>query len=1158
MLDNNYTSIYFSSLVDIIKNGDLTTRSRYRLLRQLLEKVCKYVVRDEVVQFSNLFSRLTFICNRYKASRVIHNFRMVSNDLLKHDSTDLEQYFATYWMDVNDFISYVFSVPVPDQNRGFYPFPIKRLELKHSEFEYIIDRLRVSVVDIKENILYCVEENSDRGDHIKVQINEEGTNELFSSIDRVWDGAILHLINVGVDEHLIYHPKIFVLEPDYLIDVSAIAECFQDYGTSSLGFIKSKFDEIPNNKHLLLGNFANAVMDELVGAVDASGVTFNTVFIKHFENYPFGHTACPDILDIKQFKQYELDCETHFNTIKRVYLEEFVHYGITSEGDINLEPSFMCNVYGVQGRLDLLHSVKKDELKTTIVELKSGSTVYPDDGVSVKPNHTVQLYLYHLMLSVVNNIPYRDIGNEKYLSGFIFYSKSRTNSLRKDHINLRRVQQICELRNRIVLNEQVLKSDDLGRVGALLDFISGENIVRAPNLNTRFKELLYKQIKGFTEVLDKCSELERTYFYSFVSFIAREQYISKLGAGEYEGSHGLASLWIDSAEVKKDKYSILCDLVISENRISEEEKLIVFKRTLVDDFVNFRVGDVCVLYPRNDESDTAVKHQIFKCTIQNITKETVTVVFRHKQSSIAYFSQYRLWALERDSMDASFTSMYKSLYAFMSAPKSKRDVILNVLPPRQGIDYGFYKPTLSVEQNRILNNALSTEDYFVLNGPPGTGKTSHIIKELVEELYKNTNQNILLLAYTNKAVDELCGAVTDALVDVATVDKFVRIGNPLSSDSRYESNLINTIIKRESDALELSGRKFTRNVLSNIIRNNRVFLSTVATMSSKNDVFKLKNFDTVIIDEASQILEPQIIGLLPKCKRFIMIGDHKQLPAIVVQSDALSKTNNPLLEQIGLADRRNSLFERLYNFCEANRLDYAHDTLTYQGRMHREIAAFPNVAFYEGKLKEAFTLENLTVEAKAGLSRQVAPLELKSMENDRLSDVLAKNRLIFINVEEYQAGQQKKTSESEADLIIKILQKVGQLYELNGREINLRKQVGIIAPFKNQIALIKNKLEGSGISNHEDIIVDTVERFQGGQRDIILYSFTINEIIQLDGVVSLNDDKTVDRKLNVALTRAKEQMIILGNAEVLSYNSLYKDMIMHIREVGGYFDLDSL
>ncbi|MDM1534685.1 AAA domain-containing protein [Myroides odoratimimus] len=1158
MLDNKYTSLYFTSLVDIINNTELTTRAKYRLLRNLLEKICKYVVKDEVISLSNLFSRLSFICNKYNASRVIHSFRMISNDLTKYDSAELDLYLETYWMDVNDFISYVFQVPVPDANRSYYPFPIQRLALKHNEFEQIIDKLRVNVLGIKDNLLLCDVENAEDGQPIRVQINEEGVNASFSSIEKIWKGATLHLINIGVDDHQIHHPKIFILEPDYLIDVSAIAECFQDYGTSSLSFIKSKFDEIPNNKYLLIGNFANAVMDELVGAEDAQTVDFNTVFVHHFENYPFEHTACPDILDIEQFKQYRYDCETHFNTIKRVYLEEFVHYGITNEGDINLEPSFLCNTYGVQGRLDLLHSIKKDNLKTTIVELKSGGTVYPDDGVGVKPNHTVQLYLYHLMLSVVYDIPYREIGNEKYLSGFIFYSKPRTNNLRKDQINLRRVQAIFELRNRIVLNEHILKSDDLEKVALLLHYVKGENIVRNPNLNTKFKDMLYKQIDMFTSVLEKCSALERTYFYSFVSFIAREQYISKLGASDYEGSHGLASLWIDSAEVKKDKYSILYDLEIIENKIFEEEKQIIFRRTLVDDFVNFRKGDVCVLYPRDHDTDTAVKHQIFKCTIQSITKETVTVVFRHKQRGINYFNQYRLWALERDSMDSSFTSMYKSLYAFMNAPKNKREVILNVLPPRQGINYGFYKPTLSVEQNRILNNALSAEDYFVLNGPPGTGKTSHIIKELIEELYTNTNQNILLLAYTNKAVDELCGAVTDALEHVSAIDKFVRIGSPLSSSQKYADHLVSTIIKRESEALEKSGRRFTRNVLSNIIRNNRVFLSTVATMSSKNDVFKLKKFDTVIIDEASQILEPQIIGLLPKCKRFIMIGDHKQLPAIVVQSDTLSKTNNPLLEQIGLADRRNSLFERLYNFCELNKLSYAHDTLTYQGRMHREIAAFPNIAFYEGKLKEAYTLENLTRVAKNSLERQVAPLNLKPVDDDLLSAILAQKRVLFVNVEEHHAGQQKKTSEKEADFVVQLLQKIEQLYQLNGRSADLTKRVGIIAPFKNQIALIKNKLEGSDILNAGDIVVDTVERFQGGQRDIIIYSFTINEVLQLDGVVSLNEDQSVDRKLNVALTRAKEQMIIIGNAEVLSHNSIYKEMVTHIKEQGGYFEYDSL
>lgn len=1158
MLDNKHTSLYFNSLVDIINSKDVTTRSRYRLLRGLLEKICKYVTKDEVVQFSNLFSRVSFICNKYKASRVIHNFRMISNELGKHDSADLDRYFATYWMDVNNFISFIYDVPIPDENRQHFPFNILRLEVKHIEFEQIIDKLRVNVIDLKGNTLICEVEDAADDIPIKVQIMEEGVNSAFNTIDQVWAGATLHLINIGVDDQQIYHPKIFVLEPDYLIDVSAIAECFQDYGTSSMSFIKSKFDEIPNNKHLLLGNFANAVMDELVGAEDASTVLFNTVFINHFENYPFEHTACPDILDIKNFKQYTLDCETHFNTIKRVYLEEFVYYGITKEGDISLEPSFMCNVYGVQGRLDLLHSVKTDHLKTTIVELKSGGTVYPDDGVGVKPNHAVQLYLYHLMLSVVNKIPYKDIGNEKYLSGFIFYSKTRAGNLRTDRINLSRVQEICELRNKIILNEQVLKSDDLEKIASRLDYIKGEYIVRDPNVNTKFKAMLYKQINEFTQVLEGCSPLERAYFYSFVSFIAREQYISKLGAGNQEGSHGLASLWIDSDEVKRDKYSILSDLEIRENKISEHEKMICFNRTLSDDFVNFRKGDVCVLYPRRDENDTAANHQIFKCTIQQITKESVTVVFRHKQRSIAYFNQYNRWALERDSMDSSFTSMYKSLYAFMSAPKSKREVILNVLPPKQGVDYGYYKSTLSTEQNRILNNALSTEDYYVLNGPPGTGKTSHIIKELVEELYTNTKQNVLLLAYTNKAVDELCGAVEEALADIEDIDKYVRIGSPLSSSSKYEHRLLNTIISRESETLELTGRKFTRNVLANIIRKNRVFLSTVATMSGKNDVFKLKQFDTVIIDEASQILEPQIIGLLPKCKRVIMIGDHKQLPAIVVQSEVLSKTNNSLLEQMGLVDRRNSLFERLYNFCQLHNLNYAYDTLTYQGRMHREIAAFPNIAFYDGRLKEAYTLENLTPEAKKGLSRQLAPLTFKAIEDDTLGNVLGQNRVLFINIEEQKLGIQKKTSTSEAAFIIKALQKIVMLYQSNGEVIDLSKRIGIIAPFKNQIALIKNKLEESGLEQATDIVVDTVERFQGGQRDIIIYSFTVNEVLQLDSVVSFNEEKTVDRKLNVALTRAKEQMIIIGNASVLSHNPLYKDLITFIKEQEGYCELSTL
>ncbi|MBK7911794.1 AAA domain-containing protein [Candidatus Pollutiaquabacter sp.] len=222
-----------------------------------------------------------------------------------------------------------------------------------------------------------------------------------------------------------------------------------------------------------------------------------------------------------------------------------------------------------------------------------------------------------------------------------------------------------------------------------------------------------------------------------------------------------------------------------------------------------------------------------------------------------------------------------------------------------------------------------------------------------------------------------------------------------------------------------------------------------------------------------------------------------------------------------MLNRKNSLFERLYTYCEKNKFDFAYDKLTYQGRMHREVALFPNHSFYQSELKEAFDIPNLPIKTKEGLKRQIRPLSLSSPTKNDLTDLLARKRLIFFQSKEDKSNHFGKKNIQEADLVVRIVQAIKKLYDFNSRPFSEKKTIGIITPFRNQIALIKQKLEEANIPNFEDITVDTVERYQGSQRDIIIFSFAINNPFQLNGIVNLNDDGTVDRKLNVALTRAK-------------------------------------
>lgn len=1149
---------YFEELLEVHTDENIPLHLKYTQLRTLLEKVTKELTNKEVLQFSNLFSRLSFICDKHKSSRNIHSFRITANKVLHENIRPTNEEYQTHFKYLSEFISSTYKIAVPDEIKVLYP-PTEYKKPKREVTLTRLDKIRVEIIEIQKDILICETEENEGEDYIRVSLNEADVNSNFKSVKDFWVGAQLFLVNIEIDENEIYHSKFIILEPDYLVDISSIAECFQDFGTTELNYLKSKFEEIPNTKYIRLGNFANLVVDELFGESDSNKVTFKDTFDKDFKSYPFEYTACQDLVEKEKFIKYWQDAQLHFDRIKKAVTSDFSNYGISIE-TASLEPAFLCDLYGIQGRLDILELNKGS--KSKIIELKSGGTPFPDDGKSIKPNHKAQLYLYYQLVGVLNNLRFGEIAEKT--DGYILYSKVPENNLRFDKPTLNRVQSIFDLRNKIIINEYILASNDLNRTQDLILKISPDAIINSPNVHPNFRAILEPQIEEFSKPIKTANELEKTYFFSFVSFIAKEQYLAKLGNGQYESNNGLANLWLNSFNEKADKFEILYDLKIDENKVDKAEKEITFKRPNdYNEFVNFRNGDICVLYPREAEGENVTTNQVFKCTIKSITKDKVIVCFRYKQRNTKYFQNFQKWALERDSMDSSFTAMYRSIYSFLNSTKFKRSLLLSKEAPSNGDDYGFRRKHLSDEQNRIINKALSSKDYFLLNGPPGTGKTSIIVKELVRELYKEESCNILLLAYTNRAVDELCETVNNSIINFDDMNNgivnygrtdrnFVRIGGELSCSQEHKHNLLSNIIECEAKSIENKGERFSRESINAVLSKHRIYISTVASISGKTDIFNLKKFDIVIVDEASQILEPQIVGILPKCSKFILIGDHKQLPAIVLQDPESSKTNNEALESIGLDNRKNSLFERLYNFCEASNLDFAYDKLTYQGRMHKEVALFPNHSFYQSELKQAYDIPNLSEKVKEELSRQVKALDLVSPLKGNLADLLSKKRLIFFQSKIDKNNHFGKSNIQEAELVVKVVSELQNLYKFNNRPFKNKKTIGIVTPFRNQIALIKQQLEQAQILNFEEITVDTVERYQGSQRDVIIFSFAINNPFQLNGIVNLNDDGTVDRKLNVALTRAKEQLILIGNDSFLSNNLVYFKLIEFIKSKGGY------
>ncbi|WP_342998587.1 AAA domain-containing protein, partial [Bacteroides ovatus] len=554
---------------------------------------------------------------------------------------------------------------------------------------------------------------------------------------------------------------------------------------------------------------------------------------------------------------------------------------------------------------------------------------------------------------------------------------------------------------------------------------------------------------------------------------------------------------------------------ITENEVSESK--IIGNRALESEtfLPNFRQGDAIILYERNCDADNVTNKMVFKGNIEYLTENEIGIRLRATQQNPSVLPAESLYAIEHDIMDTTFRSMYQGLYAYLSATQERRDLLLSQRSPRFDESLDSLISCSKDDFARVALKAKAAQDYFLLIGPPGTGKTSCALKKMVETFHADKDAQILLLSYTNRAVDEIC----KSLASIAPAVDFIRVGSELSCDEAYREHLIENELSSCNRRSEVYER----------IRSCRIIVGTVAAISGKPELFRLKHFDVAIIDEATQILEPQLLGIL--CARgedgknaidkFVLIGDHKQLPAVVQQNTEQAAIYDESLLSIGLSNLKDSLFERLYRSCTAasssSAIQRSYDMLCRQGRMHPEVALFANRTFYGGRL------------IPVGLPHQIED-----------SDTIC--RLAFYPSVPEKAGASAKINYSEARIVADLAVRI---YEHHQSDFDESRTLGIITPYRSQIALIKKEIESVGIPVLNRILVDTVERFQGSERDVIIYSFCVNYPYQLKFLSNLTEEEGVliDRKLNVALTRARKQMFITGVPELLERNPLYKSLL---------------
>jgi hypothetical protein len=675
------------------------------------------------------------------------------------------------------------------------------------------------------------------------------------------------------------------------------------------------------------------------------------------------------------------------------------------------------------------------------------------------------------------------------------------------------------LRNQLVWHQFRLAEGGFN----VLEALTPDQLNRNGVQNRLWKEFQRPKIEQLLAPIHQVNPTEKAYYYRMLTFIAREHQLSKLGNQQKENS-GFSSIWIDSLDDKLSAGNIYHQLRLvspaegTEGRV--DQVVLRFHGQAINDMSNFRPGDIVILYSyEKDSIPDACNTMVFRCSIVSITPEKITLNLRKSQVDAFVFLRHkdRYWAVEHDFFESSYTALYRGMHAFLSAPRERRELLMAARHPE--VD-----KSLSLKGDYDTFNDLSlrvrqARELFLIIGPPGSGKTSYGMLNTLKEELLHPDTNVLLLSYTNRAVDEICSKLHGQI-------PFLRIGNALACQPQYQEHLFDNQVKACADLTQLQ----------DLILQTRVFVGTVTAMNSAQVLFQYKQFSLAIIDEASQILEPHIIGLLsathkgqPAIQRFVMIGDHKQLPAVVQQTERESFVDNPLLHQIGLRNCRFSLFERLLHL-------YGNDPsvtymLTRQGRMHREIMELPNQLFYKGKLEVV------------PLPHQVAELPKEGGTDDELTNLLLTRRILFLPSKTPRQSPSDKVNQPEADIIASLVERI---YKIEKERFSAQDTIGIIVPYRNQIATVRNTIARLGIPELMDITIDTVERYQGSQRSYIIYGFTVQKHYQLRFLTNntfIEDGKLIDRKLNVAMTRAQEHLIMIGNPKILKSNILFREIL---------------
>ncbi|MBR5763946.1 MAG: AAA family ATPase [Bacteroidaceae bacterium] len=484
--------------------------------------------------------------------------------------------------------------------------------------------------------------------------------------------------------------------------------------------------------------------------------------------------------------------------------------------------------------------------------------------------------------------------------------------------------------------------------------------------------------------------------------------------------------------------------------------------------------------------------------------------------------------------ESTYRLMFEALNKVMQAKSGRLADLREIFHGNRKAEHLAFAPIrfpwLNAAQEQAVNEVLRAKDVAIVHGPPGTGKTTTLVEAIYETLRRESQ--VLVCAQSNMAVDWISEKLVDHGISVLRIGNPTRVNDKMLSftyERKFESHpdypqlwaarkAIRELYaqKKKGDSTHQKIARLKERATELEIRINehlfadaKVIASTLT--STAHRVLTGRKFSTLFIDEAAQALEPACWIAIRKAGRVIFAGDHQQLPPTVkcyeAEKQGLSHT---LMEQI-VARRPETV-----------------TMLTTQYRMNEEIMRFSSNWFYQGKVESAKEVKFRSI---LDLDRPMMWIDTSSLPEDEYR-------------EQFVGESFGRINKAEAQLTLQTLKdyfnKIGKQ-----RVLDERLDVGVISPYKVQVQYMRQLVrKDADLKPYRHLItLNTVDGFQGQERDIILIS-----------LVRANDDGQIGflrdlRRMNVAMTRARMKLIILGNAATLSHHPFYKKLHEYIQNL---------